>query len=154
MSDAPELSRRDWFRLRLPHQTPPAVATPALGENANADSPGELKAIEHPPNHDGMDLRDLPPLREAMLGVGDVKSLLKDIQTHGADVQLMQKRAAPNARANVDASSSLNAAGELFLSGTVKRLQIRYRWQNALWIDTLAQQPDGIRLVRVSHQSL
>lgn len=145
MSDIPELSRRDWFRLRLPHQDE------WLGDGTSEKQVRGLRSIDHPPNHDGMNLDELPPLREAMLTDAEVACLLEDIQKYGSDVQLMQKRSAVNARANVATTPNVTAAKELFLNRVVDRLQIRYRWQDSLWIDTLGRQGPNSRLVRVAH---
>ena len=145
MSDTPNLSRRDWFRLRLPHQDQWLGETPAPKQAAG------LQAIEHPPNYDGMNLDELPPLREAMLSDAEVVCLLDDIKKYGSDIQLMQKRSAQNSRADVAPSSDMTTAKEMFLNRTVNRLQIRYRWQQSLWIDTLARQESATRLVRVAH---
>jgi hypothetical protein len=144
-----DMSRRDWFRLRLPQQSQRLGAA----ETETSASPG-LRAIEKPPNHDGMNLDDLPPLREASLSRAEVAALFDDIQSQASDVQLMQRRGASKTRADVNAQATLAAAKEAFLGGNVKRLQIRYRWQDALWIDTLEQQGSATRLVRISHQGM
>ena len=152
MSDSPKLTRRDWFRLSKP--TRDNLMGDECTLNASSAEVGNgLQAIEHPPNHDGMNLEDLPPLREAMLTEADVAALFDDIRTHGTEVQLMQKRGARNSHASVNSDSSLQVAKRLFLSGEVQRLQVRYRWNALLWIDTLVRQAAGTRLVRVSHQT-
>ena len=152
MSDSPKLTRRDWFRLSKPTRDN-LMGDDCKLKGAPVEAENGLQPIEHPPNHDGMNLEDLPPLREAMLTEADVASLFDDIRDHGTDVQLMQKRGARNSHANASSDSSMQLAKRLFLSGEVKRLQVRYRWNALLWIDTLVRQEEGTRLVRVSHQT-
>jgi hypothetical protein len=149
MNDAKKLSRRDWFRLRIPHQN-------RLLSDSEATSGSEsLKPIVHPPNHDGMDLSDLPPMREAILAADQVNELFDDIEKLTTDVLLMQRtHGSPRANASrADTSSQLGFAKSSLLSGQLQRLQVRYRWKDSLWIDTLTAQGDGYRLVRIAHRS-
>ena len=149
MSNASNLSRRDWFRLR--------ISNPEnhLGESARKLKESGFQPIEHPPNHDGMDLSELPPLREAILTPDEVRCLIADIKSHAANIQLMQQRGAVNARASAAKDTTrgndLNVAKDLFLSGQLRRLQFRYRWQDSFWIDTMVHQDNCIRLVRICH---
>ncbi len=147
MKDTAKVSRRDWFRLRV------NKSARSLGESdANGPATG-LKPIEHPPNHDGLDLSELPPMREAELSVDDVKSLFADVEQFASDIQLTQQsnnRSRTSGQIDQD-RDRLKIAKEALLSGAVNRLQIRYRWQNALWIDTLEDRPAGYRLVRIRH---
>ena len=139
-NSANNISRRDWFRLKLNRREP------TLGQGDKQ----QLKPVEHPPNHDGMDLSELPPMREALLNSAQVELLFGDIGQHGSDIQLFA-RSSPGARATIDQSSSLLTAKQAILDSTVKRIQIRYRWQNSLWIDTLESSPEGYRLIRIAH---
>jgi len=149
MKNGPDMSRRDWFRLRVPREN--AWLDQEQEPNNAAKS---LAPIELPPNHDGMDLADLPPLREATLMRDEFVSLLDDIQTHGNDIQLMQRRTADSQRTNVlPVSTAISTAKQAFLRGKVSRLQIRYRWQDSLWIDTIENRDDQIRLVRIAHSN-
>lgn len=138
----PLLSRRDWFRLRSP--APP----PAKQQRLGAEPPTGLKSIEEPVNHGGVDLSSLPPMHEATLDVEEVATLFEDIERHATAVQLIARSAAGN---TPDHSSQLDLACRRLLSGNVQKLQIRYQWQNVHWIDTLQQQPDGFRLIRIRH---
>jgi hypothetical protein len=138
----PLMSRRDWFRLRPPAS--PAANQPRLG----AEPPAGLQSIEEPINHGGVDLSSLPPMHEATLDAQEVAALFEDLGEHATAVQLIARSAAGKAP---DHSSQLDSACQRLLSGNVQKLQIRYQWQNAHWIDTLQQQPDGFRLVRIRH---
>lgn len=153
-----KLSRRDWFRLRVPHQNQMLDEQVALQENQvvskTIDSSG-LKPIEHPPNHDGLDLSELPPMREATLSVEQVTALFDDIAALGTDVLLMQRTAGARRAetSKADTKTKLEAAKLSLLSGQIPRLQIRYRWQDQNWIDTLKRDTDGFHVVRIVHQT-
>jgi hypothetical protein len=126
-----------------------------LSENAQLAESQVLKPIEHPPNHDGLDLSELPPMREAILSVDQIQSLFTDIEQLATDVLLMQ-HSSNSQRANVakaDTGNKLALAKHALLNGQLQKLQIRYRWQDSLWIDTLATQADGYRLVRIAHRN-
>lgn len=139
----PELSRRDWFRLRTP-----AARSAADEARLGSDETAGLESIEEPVNHGGIDLSELPPMHEALLDAKDVSALFADLEQHASAVQLIARSAAGGAP---DHSSQLRPAREQLLSGGVRKLQIRYEWQNARWIDTLEVRPGGFRLVRIRH---
>lgn len=158
MSDATKMSRRAWFRLRPPEpETEPQPTPESLPEKARTAAVGQtavgLLDIAHPPNHDGMDLSELPPMREALLSAEQVSELFSDIEQLGTDILLMQ-RSSRDARAdvtNADTAKNLQIARAALLTGTLARIQIRYRWQDTLWIDTLETKPDGYRIIRIAH---
>lgn len=161
MGDGDRTSRRDWFRLQ-PRRTPSidtesddtvSAPGPAMGE-----APDRLQEIAHPVNHDDMDLSELPPMREARLSEQQVRQLFSDIESLGSDILLMQRssRAQRVSASRATASTAttaeqLRTAQDSLLSGKVPRVQIRYQWQEANWIDTLELRDDGVRLVRISH---
>lgn len=151
MNDQQKISRRDWFRLRKPeaenspetHRRTQAMGTSSAG----------LEPVPHPVNHDGMDLAELPPMREAMLSTNQVQQLFADIESLASDILLMQ-RASPAQRATAARATSreqLAVAQAALLSGAIPRVQLRYRWQDANWIDTLEQREGRFRLVRIMH---
>ncbi len=159
-----KLSRRDWFRLRIPHKNRmldeknlvPADDGPAERSinSVSAESNG-LRPVELPPNHDGMDLAELPPMREATLSNEQVSALIADIGQLGTDILLMQ-RATGSQRADAsraDSKVKLEQAEGLLLAGAIPRLQIRYRWKGQQWIDTLQRDADGFHIVRIAHQN-
>lgn len=150
MNNSQKMSRRDWFRLRKPQTNQTLGATPP-------NPPETLKEIEHPPNHDGMDLSLLPPMREALLSTEQVEALFTDIAGLASDVQLMQ-RANKAQRATAQAANTkeqLALAKTALVNGDVPRVQIRYRWEGSLWIDTLVnQESQGFKLVRITHESV
>lgn len=159
MAEGKKMSRRDWFRLspsrpesealegNAPSKTGSAAA-PSMGA-----SPHGLQTIPHPENHDGMDLAELPPMREALLTEEQVRQLFADIETLATDVLLMQRLAGSARALSAVASTAeqLRTACQSLLSGTIPRVQIRYHWQAVHWIDTLECHDAGIRLVRIAH---
>lgn len=161
MSDRNMMSRRDWFRLsplrsgseaqiKSPASETEAVAAPSMGA-----TPQGLQALPHPENHDGMNLADLPPVREACLSEEQVRQLFADIEALTTDVLLMQ-RLPGSARAAASTASlaeQLRAAQQSLLTGAIARCQIRYSWQGTQWIDTLERRDAGVRLVRIAHNS-
>lgn len=159
MSDSHSMSRRDWFRL-LPRGAEPATPNPTVAiETAPAavhsmgPAPHGLQAIPHPQNHDGMNLADLPPMREAFLSEEQVRQLFTDIEALASDILLMQRLAGSvrATAASTTATEQLRTARQSLLDGAIARVQIRYRWQETHWIDTLERRDSGIRLVRVAH---
>lgn len=140
------LTRRDWFRLRRPASSQ-AAARPRKEQLLGEEQTRGLQPTEQPPNHDGMDLSELPPMHEALLTTDQVADLFADLAACATDVRLQTRRRAPDG----DLPSTLQHARERLLSGELPRLQIRYRWQESHWIDTLEHRSDGIRLVRIRH---
>ncbi len=92
-------------------------------------------------------------MRESILTVDQVQQLFDDIQSLATDILLMQRtthcRQAEPSRANKRAQ--LVMARDALLSGSLTRLQLRYRWNNSDWIDTLERRDQGFRLVRIVH---
>ncbi len=163
MADGNKMSRRDWFRLR-PRRTESDALTdvaaselpgepPIAAEHSMGEAPHGLQPISHPENHGGMNLTELPPMREALLSEEQVRQLFSDIASLASDVLLMQ-RSAISQRATASKATTavqLRAAQGTLLSGIIPRVQIRYHWQAANWIDTLERRDNGIRLIRITH---
>ena len=148
----PKLSRRQWFRLRKPHQNKMLDEASAEALSSITESTSSLQPVETPPNHAGLDLSELPPMREAILARQEVEDLFLDIEQLATDIQLMQRSSSTNTDRGqkLDDREKLVDARKALMDGTVSRVQIRYRWQDSLWIDTLKQTPDGFHIV--SHQ--
>lgn len=119
------------------------------------ETPNGLQAIAHPVNHDGMDLAELPPMREALLSEEQVRQLFSDIESVASDILLMQRSARSQraAASKVTTEEQLRLAQATLLSGDAPRVQIRYHWQEANWIDTLERRDDGVRLIRITHNT-
>ncbi|MBL9082678.1 MAG: hypothetical protein JNK76_12770 [Planctomycetales bacterium] len=142
----PDITRRDWFRLSAKSKTD--------GRRIGQQSPG-LQAIPQPVNHDGIDLSELPPMREALLSPEQIRELFADIETHAVDILLMQRSpgAARASASRATTTGQLAAARDSLLAGTVPRIQLRYRWDNTDWIDTLENRDTEFRLVRIAHRA-
>lgn len=113
--------------------------------------PGDAHPVALPVNHGGIDLSELPPLVEAQLTREELGQLFDDIACEGTEIRLTVRLSEESRTASSVASGASmlkRAAGEL-LAGTVQRLQIRYCWQDALWIDTLERNESMFRLVRI-----
>ena len=165
MADGNKMSRRDWFRLRPRRMESDAstdvaaselpVEPPIGAEHSMGEAPHGLQPISHPENHGGVNLTELPPMREALLSEEQVRQLFSDIEGLASDVLLM-RRSPISQRATASTATTaeqLRAAQEALLSGTIPRLQIRYHWQAASWIDTLELREQGVRLIRITHGS-
>ncbi|QDV26203.1 hypothetical protein [Aureliella helgolandensis] len=152
MTDKPQVSRRDWFRLRVPPR-PDVEASSTSPQTAIGAAAAGLQPVPEPVNHDGMDLSQLPPMREAFLSEEQVRQLFSDIETLGSDILLMQRGAnAQRATASrATAAAQLRVAQDTLLSGEIRRLQVRYHWQQVDWIDTLEAGQQGVRLIRIAH---
>lgn len=151
MNDSKKVSRRDWFRLRIPREN--QMLSSVEDKPKTGDT---LRPVELPPNHDGMDLSQLPPMREANLTQEQVNALFQDIESLATDIQLMQRARQSNraSAANVSSKEQLQLAHSALLSGSVPRIQIRYRWQDSLWIDTLSSSGGEFELVRIAHRGM
>ncbi|MBL8815098.1 MAG: hypothetical protein JNL58_03630 [Planctomyces sp.] len=169
MPENPKMTRRDWFRLRPPRLEPDAqsdavrISGPEADGNSTSqshDTLGQshntLQPVSQPANHAGLNLEELPPMREAMLSAEQVQQLFADIELLGSDILLMQ-RLPQSQRSSVSSTATaeqLRLAQSTLLTGTIPRVQIRYAWQSVNWIDTLERRDDGIRLVRIKHTPL
>ena len=151
----PHLSRRDWFRLSRSRSTSSEVNTPKETSRPKDEarlgdqSSNGMNPVSEPVNHGGINLSDLPPMREAILGVAEIEALFADLSRFASNVQLIARRR--NAGADGDHSPRLAEACERLVSGDVRKMQVRYEWQDARWIDTFELQDGGIRLVRIQH---
>ncbi|MDC0935821.1 hypothetical protein OAS39_06010 [Pirellulales bacterium] len=153
MSDSNQMSRRDWFRLR-PRGTESTDAANRVEHSMGEESHG-LEPIEQPVNHDGLDLSELPPMREACLSKEQVCQLFSDIETLATDILLMQRspRSQRAAASRATTAQQLRTARDTLLSGVIPRVQVRYHWQDANWIDTLERRDEGVRLIRIAHNA-
>lgn len=163
MSFQKKISRRHWFRLRpsackpednaetaLPKAPPASGRRQSMGTQA-----GSMKAIEKPQSYGRVSADELPPMREALLSSAELQQLFSDIAACGTHVMLISRGLTPataNSSDSATAEIQLAKALQKLLDGTVHRIQIRYRWSQSAWIDTLECRPDGYRLVRIAHR--
>ena len=90
---------------------------------------------------------ELPELQDTILDPGTLQQLVHDLTTC-TEVQDVLLKGGPMARTNAK-SVSLADAVEQLQAGGVFGVQVRYRWEEAEWRDTLMRTPSGIRLVRM-----
>ncbi|MCA9131019.1 MAG: hypothetical protein R3C12_21680 [Planctomycetaceae bacterium] len=159
MPENTRMSRRDWFRLRPARDDvkAPVIDAPELTrEPVIGHGQETLRPVAVPENYGGINLADLPPMRESLLSKEQVAQLFSDIELLGSNVLLMQRL--PNAQrtsaSSVASADQLKAAMISLVAGTIARVQIRYRWEESNWIDTLERTENGFRLVRIQHRGV
>jgi len=94
----------------------------------------------------------LPPVHDAMIDDAVVAQLFFDIE-QGAELVGISIKSAGARRAAATSDPSLDEAHRLFAAREVGAVQLRYRYRNEEWWDTITRTPSGIRLVRISHSS-
>lgn len=92
----------------------------------------------------------LPELNQALLDAAQVEQLLRDIEACTQITEIIPKYAA---RGHVPdtAAVTLTQARELLATRAVRGLQLRYRYEDADWWDTLMIVGEQFRLVRIRH---
>ncbi len=92
------------------------------------------------------------PVHEALLDDATVAQLFFDIG-HAADLIGITLKAAGARRADpvAAAAPSLDDAHRAFATGAVGAVQLRYRFGDEEWWDTLVRTSTGVRLIRISH---
>jgi hypothetical protein len=88
-------------------------------------------------------MSSLPPVQIVVLDEGQLAALFFDI-AQVAELLAITSRGSPG-------QWSLDDAFVALRERRVAALQIRYRHAGEEWWDTLQQQEDGVRLVRISH---
>ena len=89
-----------------------------------------------------------PTILEAEWDLEQVDALFDDLQ-QGAEIQHVQVRCISDGRP-VDRSVTLRESQELIHRGTAKAIQIRYRFDEQSWCDTLMVRPSTVRIIRTS----
>ena len=92
----------------------------------------------------------LPELNTTELDAAQVEQLLRDIEVCTQITEIIPKYAMRGHVADT-ASVTLAQARELLATKAVRGLQLRYRYENADWWDTLMVMGDKCRLVRIRH---
>lgn len=92
----------------------------------------------------------LPELNRTLLDAAQVEQLLRDIEACTQITEIIPKYAA---RGHVPdtAAVTLAQARELLTARAVRGLQLRYRYEDADWWDTLMVVGEQFRLVRIRH---
>ncbi|MCR9115381.1 MAG: hypothetical protein NXI22_00360 [bacterium] len=137
MTQQPNNREHDWVRLK------PAKPGASMGT-----APPALQPLEEPVNHSGYDLSSLPPMREALLNITELQALFADLKQHAEHVQFVLRG---ESLSEADKQRRFDAVIDRLEAGGVSRIQIRYRWRRAHWIDTIDRQEAGFRLIRIVH---
>ena len=90
----------------------------------------------------------LPPLQQTVLDPATVQDLFRDL---AACTQIIAIRPKTRAEGHIDAAATLTlddaAAG--LRDGSFRAVQVRYRYEDQEWCDTLMSTPAGLRVVRI-----
>ncbi len=153
-SSEPKISRRDWFRLR---RGTTAADCLQVDNTADRGQPRQLMApgqpISQPTNYGEIDLAQLPPLREAELDGEQLVQLFEDLREFAHRISVHYRGLSSGVdQGLVDAATQLIAVRTELFSGRLSRVQIRYAWDGAWWIDTLESRDGRFRLVRICHK--
>ena len=92
---------------------------------------------------------ELPELNQAVLDGPTVDQLFSDVAQCTQVVEIILKQA-PCEYVGQEAVT-LETARQLLQSGAIRGAQIRYRYENAEWWDTLIRVGNEIRLTRIRH---
>ncbi len=137
-------SRRQFLRNLVPVGRAPATAlTPA------PDQPRQTSVDPTPaPGADTSSL-GLPELRESLLDAAGLDALLRDIAACTQVIEVIPRHASQ--RLVGDRSITLQEGRSLLLHRHARAVQIRYRYDDAQWWDTVICQGHRFRIVRIRH---
>lgn len=148
-------SRRDLFRAGLfGTRSEERVDAPPPAPPTRRPMPGNPQAVAvdqtpHPgltQNHAGI---RLPDLHQGLLDAATLHQLFHDIFHCATVLEVIPKYAR---RGFIDGSTiPLSEAERLLIACEVRAVQVRYRFQDAEWWDTLIPTPQGTRIVRIRH---
>lgn len=89
----------------------------------------------------------LADLQEGVLDAARLEAVVGDIAAHTQVLMVLVKGGA--AQRSADQAWKLDEAVAALRSGTIRGIQIRYRWNEQEWWDTILSQGAGFRLVRM-----
>lgn len=98
-----------------------------------------------------MDDRTLPELSEALLDAETLDALLRDLAELTAVDEVLLK-GAPQAMAT-EAQRDVRSIGPLLTGRQLRGAQVRYRYEDQNWCDTLLATDSGVKLVRIRLQA-
>lgn len=90
----------------------------------------------------------LPALQQTVLDSATLEALFRDL-AQCTQILAVLPKGGPQAYAS-DRGIDLEAARAGLASGAFRGVQVRYRYENQEWCDTLLATPGGVRLVRIS----
>lgn len=94
----------------------------------------------------------LPELHQGELDVATIRQLFADLAAHAEMMEIIPK----HGRGHVEECPprlTLDEAAAMWESGALRGLQLRYRYREQIWWDTLMPLADGrSRLIRIEHR--
>lgn len=97
----------------------------------------------------------LPALQQTHLDPATLAALFRDLAVCAEVMSVLPKWAAQSGTTRTEAQPiPLDAAQAGLTDGTLRAAQIRYRFENRSWCDTLLRLPDGVRLVRICEDDI
>lgn len=96
--------------------------------------------------HDFTESAEPPEVLEAQWDLEQVERLFDDLH-QGAEIQHVQVRTTSD-RGAQDRVATLGEAQGLLQGGQAKAIQVRYRFDNQNWCDTLMIEPAAVRVIR------
>ncbi len=133
--------------LSGPTQRDFAGAAPADAAHASAYPSGMSHPI--PPEEPEF---ELPEVNASLLDAAGLEALLRDIELCTELLEIVPKFSRQELIVEPAGRLTVADARELMRSGAVRGVQIRYRHEGAEWWDTLMNQGEGWRLVRIRHE--
>ncbi len=91
----------------------------------------------------------LPEVYQATLDGETLRGLVRDLCAAAEVVEVLTKARAQARGEPAPGLLGLLACVEALEAGDIQGLQIRYRFEGALWLDTLMKRPHGIALTRM-----
>jgi hypothetical protein len=92
----------------------------------------------------------VPLMVDGMVDTATLRQLFADLATSAAILGVREK-GGPTAYASADEPTA-EAARDCLLSGAARAVQVRYRFADSEWTDTILALPGGFRVVRCRHE--
>jgi hypothetical protein len=92
----------------------------------------------------------LPEMSDALLGPEELALLFRDYRACAGGIEI-QLKSGPGLVSG-HPRPSLEEAEEMLRARRVRGLQLRYRFEEREWCDTLLQLESGVRLIRIERQ--
>jgi hypothetical protein len=92
----------------------------------------------------------VPIVVEGLLDATAVRQLFADLATHATLLSIRQKTNAESLSGTEERKADETIEG--LLNGSMRAVQLRYRYEGAEWTDTLLRVAGGIRAVRCRHE--
>jgi hypothetical protein len=92
-------------------------------------------------------MEPLPAIWDKLLDATTLDQYFKDLATH-AEIISVQEKQSPTEYVQEN-TMDLSVVREKMISGTTRAVQIRYRFEEQEWCDTLMCQASGVKLIRM-----